>query len=91
MKPNWDIKYKGEGGGKIKTKSIWTFRKIGIMTSQQGSMFQNSEILPSEIFFFFSKVVICLDFDFLSPVVHDIQIESLWPNFESQDFEEKIS
>ena len=57
------------------------FRKIGIITSQRGSMFQNSEILRSEKLFWL-KLLYVLILIFLSPVVHDIQTESLWPNFE---------
>ena len=68
-------------GRKIKTSSIWTIIKIGIMISQLGSIFQNSGIL-SEKFFEWTKVIICPDFDIFTSVVQDTQFQSRWHSFE---------
>ena len=46
-------------------------------------MFQDSEILLlKNSFFEWTKLLYLLILTFLPPVVHDIHIESLWPNFE---------
>ena len=52
------------------------------LCSQQRSMIQDSEILLSEFFFEWTKLLYVLILIFLPSVVHDIQIESLWFNFE---------